>query len=623
MYQLGDIAIYFFPWSLALFGLALAGLAYAAFSARRRLWRLPGILAAAVAPLLMAATYTGLPIALTNAQMGLYPSWQYFAVLRLGVNTVGDAPAQWFVPSGTACSISGGDIGSEVPTKDGGCFNAATALFVNPREFGAKGDGTTNDTTALQNAINAIANNAVLSLGAGQYCVTALTLNSPITIEGVANGSDNSSSPSELVACTPNPAAMVTINTAAHGSVLINFGIAAGTSTASATSGSAIIDYAEQTTIEHLVIPYACNAFLDIGNSTNFLYNRLTGNSFQPDCVAIQLGNASFSSIDPRIIGNTVDEAKPTGITANTNTVGMLLLNVGGAYVENNDILYEDYGTRILPTGTEVVSGGIFADTVVGDTTSYDCLDVAALSSTATASQLSFNHIWAGSCGNQARYGGGWGIAQGVWVVNSGGGNMQGIHFIGTRSTDVGANTFYTTGAISDLTLDGGSLCGANETNGGYFGAQIDHTAISVALRGVTIGATCDDNSGGPGVSADVNVVSGAGTVLLTDNNLVDGTLTGGPPAAGIIVNNKGIDDNFVNVPSAATVTAPMNPTITLTGGTTVSRISGGWPGRSLNILNAGGSVLAGGGNIVSVPSSFGVNQYISCIFATANWSCH
>jgi len=116
MYRVGDVTVYFLPWALALGALGLAALAYCAFRARHRLWRLPGIIAALMAPWLMAATYTGLPIAPTNAIMAEYPSWQSLSVLRLGVHALGDAPAQWVIPSRRACSISSGDVGSEVPT---------------------------------------------------------------------------------------------------------------------------------------------------------------------------------------------------------------------------------------------------------------------------------------------------------------------------------------------------------------------------------------------------------------------------------------------------------------------------------------------------------------------------
>ena len=147
MIRIGDVVLTAWPWvPLALACLA-ALLARAGWRSGRTL---PFALGALLTPLLLAATYVGLPIVLNNAQLGLLSSYQYFAVLRLGVNAVGDAPAQWFVPSSSACTISGGDVGSQVPSADGGCFNAAFAAGpVDVREWGAPpDDGTHPDAGA-------------------------------------------------------------------------------------------------------------------------------------------------------------------------------------------------------------------------------------------------------------------------------------------------------------------------------------------------------------------------------------------------------------------------------------------------------------------------------------------
>jgi hypothetical protein len=146
---------YFVPGSLLLLGCLCAGLAYLLFHMRRKLWRAPGVILALLSPILLAGTYTGLPIVLNNTQLKLLPSWQYFSVLRMGVTTVGDAPPLWFNPSSTACTISGGDVGSQNPSYDGGCFNATYPVgYLDPREWGADSTGSADSTTALQAAVN-------------------------------------------------------------------------------------------------------------------------------------------------------------------------------------------------------------------------------------------------------------------------------------------------------------------------------------------------------------------------------------------------------------------------------------------------------------------------------------
>ena len=185
MFRIGDIAIYFVPWGLALLALLLGYAAWRAFAARRHLWRIPGLAAAMLAPLLMAATYTGLPIVMTNAQLALLPSWQYFAVLRLGVNAVGDAPAQWFVPSATACSLNAGagDVGSEVPTVDSGCFNAVLGAATMVQEWGADQTGSTDATTALNSCLAAMTGRTCLAAGGRFYAASAVSIPAATTLK--------------------------------------------------------------------------------------------------------------------------------------------------------------------------------------------------------------------------------------------------------------------------------------------------------------------------------------------------------------------------------------------------------------------------------------------------------
>lgn len=131
MFRIGDLVLSLWIW-VPLAVLALTWVCW------RRQWRIPAAIGMAVAPFLMAATTIGLPLALTNAQLKLLPSWQYSSVLRLGVNSIGDAPPQWFTPSASACSIAGGDVGSQVATADGGCLHANyPAGDVDIRQWGA------------------------------------------------------------------------------------------------------------------------------------------------------------------------------------------------------------------------------------------------------------------------------------------------------------------------------------------------------------------------------------------------------------------------------------------------------------------------------------------------------
>lgn len=57
--------------------------------------------------------------------------------------------------------------------------------IVNAKQFGARGDGITDDTEAIQNAINAASNNAIVILPAGKYKVSkTINIQSTINIKG-------------------------------------------------------------------------------------------------------------------------------------------------------------------------------------------------------------------------------------------------------------------------------------------------------------------------------------------------------------------------------------------------------------------------------------------------------
>lgn len=320
MLQIGDLAIYFVPWALALGGAVLAFAAWRAFCARRRLWRIPGLAAAALAPLLMAATVAGLPIAPTNAIMQAYPSWQYLAVLRLGVNAPGDAAPMWFIPSATACGISGGDIGSQVPTVDAGCFTAAIpAGGADVREWGAATGGSVDASAAWQAAINFAASTGVPLL--------------------------------------PGPY-----------SYLINTGLV------SATGGSVVIDGAGgHVGVQYVLCPAGVSALIANSNinllTLNDKHDELrdicvqmaTAKAVRTAGAAITVGAASISTINSGSIVERVSIINPyDGIVVGGPTTGATQTN-GTIVVDNTIAIPTDVAIKIGPLSSNVSTTGVHA----------------------------------------------------------------------------------------------------------------------------------------------------------------------------------------------------------------------------------------------------------------------
>jgi len=137
-----------------------------------------GIAVVAVGLMGAAGTMTmGLPIAITNAalqKLPANPSVAVFPVLRLGVNSVGDAPVSWWKQQSGSCATP--SAGSCVNGSDGNSFVIiAPADGVDIREWGAKCDGTTNDTASINSAFTSATHKFLFPPSS---CIVT-TLNSP------------------------------------------------------------------------------------------------------------------------------------------------------------------------------------------------------------------------------------------------------------------------------------------------------------------------------------------------------------------------------------------------------------------------------------------------------------
>jgi len=97
-----------------------------------------------------------IPVANNNTQLTALPATISVAV-RLGYATAGDAPAVTYTRNNSACTLNGGtgDGGSQVPARDGGCWNAITGQEFNVLNFGADPTGAADSTAAINATITA------------------------------------------------------------------------------------------------------------------------------------------------------------------------------------------------------------------------------------------------------------------------------------------------------------------------------------------------------------------------------------------------------------------------------------------------------------------------------------
>lgn len=112
----------------------------------------------------------------TSAALSAMPS-SVGIVSREGYYAFGDVSPVPYTASASACPLNGGagDGGSQVPSSDGKCWVAAFGTGgPDVRQFGAKGDGATDDTVAVQRWVDYLsASGKVGSVSDGQYKLTS------------------------------------------------------------------------------------------------------------------------------------------------------------------------------------------------------------------------------------------------------------------------------------------------------------------------------------------------------------------------------------------------------------------------------------------------------------------
>ena len=113
---------------------------------------------------------SGLPQVPTTAALGSYASYA-LPVRRAFFASPGDAGGATFYHVATACSIGGGDGGSQVPAADGGCWLTAEPIL-SPQQFGAVGAGNDDQATINAAAAAAARLNRTFRIPAGGYALS-------------------------------------------------------------------------------------------------------------------------------------------------------------------------------------------------------------------------------------------------------------------------------------------------------------------------------------------------------------------------------------------------------------------------------------------------------------------
>lgn len=365
--------------------------------------------------------------------------------------------------------VSADNGGTVIVASDGGRWKLQVTAGVSIKQFGAKGDGTTDDTGAIQAALNGTRGNLAFPagkfrvsgtlqlnsgnniVGAGRSVATLLQSNltaNTLLLDGVSHcyihdiGFDSTSQQTD--------GAYVLIQNC-HGIRVSEFLVSANSSV-----GVKILAGANQymTYIDHFEINGGYNAILigDDGTTTSGTY-----------------------------VGLVQDTWISQGEIAHTTGAGILLRNASGIMMDSVDIINSSsHGLQTYP-GQHGAVLGLWASKVQCDTGLAHGWDLTT--NGGTVAHFNLTSCWGASNGNGNSAYDGLHIEQGT-------GQLHAVTVIGGQFINNSGN------GISAVSGDNCTFLGVDALNNGNSGATKSGIEIGIALVNYTItGGRCGNNS--------------------------------------------------------------------------------------------------------------------------------
>ena len=536
------------------------------------------------------------PTVATNAALKALTVGSFSTVYRTGFTTAADGGGMTYAFSGSSCSLNAGagDNGSQVaPTTGTGCWLwQPPAAGSRPLVFGAVGNGSTDDTTALQAALTAttLAGIPLLIDGTHKYFISVgQTSTGTPNIQGdVGNlGIYTTSCPSGIIVNSDITALTLTGPSARVSHVCFQMAASSGTR----ASGAAIAVGATSGTqqghaeVTSNTIIFSYNGIMVGGATTG---TTQTNGDLVADNIIISPSNIGIgnglSSTSESTNGTTIRDNQVYCGSSGSAATGIAIYDGSVRYYGSDGGPYLcNIGTALIPGASQFASGQF--DGVLGDTN--------------TAQSLLIDPS-AGGIVTYARFTGSWtGYSTGSTnssVKMTGAGEIKETMFIGYVAHSYIGQTVPLIDIENgtDTTITGSHIVadGGGSTTGP--GIKLGASSSSVVIDGNFIGSFNGT------LATGISVVSGASVFSITANNIGTATtaLSYSPNnETAVIGGNIGVDNIAGAIASAGTITLPVNPTIAVSGTTTVTTINGAWSNRKVILYptDASGFSITGG----------------------------
>jgi len=389
---------------------------------------------------------------------------------------------------------------------------------VSVKDFGATGDGSTNDTTAINNALSAVSSTGqAVYFPAGTYIYNGGgSLGNGVVIYGDGKNA------TKIVSALSSPTSGYLINASGYGSGIEKIAFFDGTTQ---TGGSYVILSGPESYISEFDIYGDINGILMTGNVSRIRHGRFHNGASGAIRIRAEGGDNS-QLIDDVLMGAQV----PT-ITA----AGIRVRNSSALIISNTSVITQGIGLLVDPYsnstgGTD--SGSVFSLYVLNcffDNSGNYGISIAP-TGTGSVVRCRFADTWASSA------------STGVYIVNGGSGTVQGLHFDSCHCLLNSGSGLTTGGTVSDIVINGGEFCQ------NLFGIYFNNGATHFRVENATIGAGAGlSGNSGIGVVAS----SSCDYFTITNNDLTGNT---GGTISIPATNNRYVNNNLgLTSPDVAT----------------------------------------------------------------------